>query len=180
MTRTRRFACALAALGAASCATPIAPHSFVGVDVESGKRIALRPTAMPPNRTFSGVYRSPHLGDLKLDQRGSSLFGTYEHGIDDCVVVGEVRGEVQGNLAVVRWHEDERRCARHGQFGGTGYFLYDIEEREGQAGRAKLFGRRRIQSSNLPAHGDPQYAWLVAGTREEAWTAVEIAPKTPR
>ncbi len=179
MRPTETFASALVALFAISCATSRS-HSFVGVDVESGKSIALRPTAMPAKRTFSGVYRSPHLGELQLEQRGSILSGSYEHEVDECVVMGEVHGEVRGNLAVVQWHEDERRCSRHGQFGGTGFFLYDLDERAGAAGPAKLFGRRQIHSRILPMPSDPQYAWLNAAVREEAWTAVEIPPRGPR
>jgi hypothetical protein len=162
--------------------------TFVGVDAASGLEVSLRPT--PPDRNFSGEYRSPHLGELHLEQHGSALLGRYHYEADGRSVAGSLHGRVRANLAEVEWEEHDVVGPDRSRLGGFGFFLYDAPRAEdapranaevspSERRPARLFGQRRVATRLFPTPTDEHYGWLNVSRRDEPWTAVEIVPRGP-
>ena len=138
-------------------------YSWVGLDEGTGTNVSLSQGAMPANHTFTGVYRSPQIGDIEIVQTGDSNVGRYEFDRGSCHVRGRLEGSASGNLFRFTWTEDHRECGRIEPVRGRGYFLYHVEEAESPRGR--LFGKWGYREDD---HGGG------------AWTAFKIAGRQPR
>jgi hypothetical protein len=159
----------------AGCA-PSAPV-FIGIDAASGREVTLRPSL--PDRDFSGDYRSPHLGEIHLEQRGSTLVGQYHYEADGRRVTGSLQGRVRANLAEVEWEEHEVVGPDRSRIRGRGFFFYDaptVSHTPAFDARppARLFGRRAVATRILPSPPDEHYSWLDVSQRDEPWTAVQV------
>jgi hypothetical protein len=145
MRRTVLMALAVMAI---SCGGQQA-SSYVWNDVDeaSGVRMSLSQGAMPTGQTFTGVYRSPQIGDIEMVQTGDSIVGQYEYDRGSCHVRARIEGTVSGNLLRFNWREDHRPCGRIQPVIGRGYFLYHLEETDGVA-RGRLFGRWGYQDDD--------------------------------
>lgn len=124
------------------CGGPQRAQSYVweGLDEATSQRVSIRQGPMPSNHTFTGVYRSPQIGDLELVQTGDAVVGRYEYDRGSCHVTARVEGTATGNLLRFNWREDHRVCGRIAPVVGRGYFLYHVE-RAGDIERGRLFGR---------------------------------------
>lgn len=144
----RRTVLMAVAVMAVSCGGQQA-SSYVWNDVDeaSGQRVNVAQGAMPAGQSFTGVYRSPQIGDIEMVQTGDSIVGQYEYDRGSCHVRAHIEGNVSGNLMRFNWREDHRPCGRIQPVIGRAYFLYHLEETDGVA-RGRLFGRWGYQEDD--------------------------------
>ncbi|MCX7808291.1 MAG: hypothetical protein N2515_06765 [Deltaproteobacteria bacterium] len=96
--------------------------ALIGSCGSSGpKRANIKPGALPPGVTLTGVYHSPQYGELHLVQNGREAIGEYKQ--------EERRGRIQGTLEgdVLRFEWTERRELVTGKplvTRGRGYFQF--------------------------------------------------------
>jgi hypothetical protein len=138
-------------------------YEWAGLDEASGQNLRLQQGPMPANQTFTGVYRSPQIGDIELVQTGDAVVGRYEYDRGSCHVVARIEGNATGNLLRFTWREDHRPCGRIAPVVGRAFFLYHVEE-TGDIQRGRLFGR-----------------WGYGEDDQEggSWTAFKIAGRQP-
>jgi hypothetical protein len=124
---------------AAGCGGGERNYSWTGLDEASGHQMNLQRGPMPAGQTFTGVYRSPQIGDIQIAQTGEAVVGVYEYDRGSCHVHARIEGTTQGNLLKFNWREDHRECGRIEPVVGHGFFLYAMDE--GEIPRGRLFGR---------------------------------------
>lgn len=143
-TTTRASFALLAALSlaASGCASRPQAHAYVwnGLDEASGQNMRVEQGPMPENGSFTGVYRSPQIGDVEMVQTGNAVVGRYEYDRGSCHVTARFEGTAEGNLLRLRWTENHRPCGRIAPVVGRAYFLYMIET-TGDLQRGRIFGR---------------------------------------
>jgi hypothetical protein len=118
MKRTRALAAVLS-LAAVSCAsTPV----WRGLDTSSGQNLVITPRADGPY-DLTGWYRSPQLGELRLQQAGARVRGEFATAMGGTrLVVGVLEGDLDGNLLRFSWRE-RGPTRRVSQAHGHGYLL---------------------------------------------------------
>lgn len=158
--------CVLAGTSATSCGPQRGPRSYAwsGLDESNGQNVTVSQGPMPTDETFTGVYRSPQIGDLELVQTGSALTGRYEYDRGSCHVTATLEGTVEGNVAQLRWTENHRPCGRIAPVVGRAYFLYMLET-TANVTRGRLFGRWGYNDDDR--EGGP-------------WMAFKLPNRTPR
>lgn len=156
-----------------ACAT-FGREPFHGVDVSSGEHVTLRASEWTEGISLTGRYRSAQLGTLTLEQRTSSLRGSYALAIDGIEITGTLSGELHGNHCEFAWdeaqrigHSEPRRCRGHG------YFLVDLPLAPRE--RLRLFGARSYLVRRKPR--DPRGREELYLDRPAPWTAVALAPR---
>ena len=87
----RRLAIAVATLGCVLGAT--------AQDEIPERQMNVRQGPMPSGHSFSGVYRSPQIGDIDIVQTGDSVVGRYEYDRGSCHVVARLEGSANGNAS---------------------------------------------------------------------------------
>ncbi len=144
----RRTVLAGLAMMALSCGgRQASSYVWTDVDESSGQRMNLSQGAMPAGQTFTGVYRSPQIGDIEIVQTGDSVAGRYEYDRASCHVRARIEGTVSGNLLRFNWREDHRPCGRIQPVIGRAFFIYHLEETDGIQ-RGRLFGRWGYQEDD--------------------------------
>jgi hypothetical protein len=120
------------AVMAFSCSgTQSSGYQWNDVDEATGQRMNITQGPMPTGQTFTGVYRSPQIGDIEIVQTGDSVAGRYEYDRASCHVRATIEGTVQGNLLRFNWREDHRPCGRIQPVIGRAFFFYHLEETDG-------------------------------------------------
>ena len=115
-------------------------YTWTGLDEATGQNLNLPQGPMPSGQSFTGVYRSPQIGDIHLIQTGDSLIGRYEYDRGSCHVRARLEGSASGNLFRFTWRENHRECGRIEPVVGRGFFIYHVEQ-TGDFTRGRLFGR---------------------------------------
>jgi hypothetical protein len=148
-------------LSATSCgAGSPSSYSWHGFDEATGQTVTIPQGAMPSGQSFTGVYRSPQIGDINLSQTGDAVIGAYEYDRGDCHVRATLEGSTTGNLFRFHWSEDHRQCGRMALVTGRGYFLIATET-TGETQRARLWGRWGYQNDDRS--GGPWTAFKIPG-----------------
>jgi hypothetical protein len=158
-----------AALG---CSGSQQPSSYVwrGRDDATGQNVSHQQGQMPAGHDFTGVYRSPQIGDVQIVQTGQHIVGTYDYDRANCHVTARFEGSVTGNLAKFSWREDHRACGRLAPITGKGFFLYVVEttqQGDTEIQRGRIFGRWGL--------GDDDGK----GRSDNPWVAFKIPGRTP-
>lgn len=120
-------ALALMVLGCASAPPPPVRRAYVyatDADPISGRPVNVGQVDMPPGETFAGSYYSAQLGDMFLDQTGTTVTGTYEYDRAACHATGRIEGRVAGTLLRFTWTESQATCGRPAPIVGHAYFLW--------------------------------------------------------
>ncbi|MEI8255672.1 MAG: hypothetical protein WCJ30_08375, partial [Deltaproteobacteria bacterium] len=106
----RRTVLMALAVMAVSCGGQQAAASYVWNDLDeaTGQRLNLTQGAMPAGQTFTGVYRSPQIGEIQIVQTGDAIVGQYEYDRGSCHVRARIEGTASGNLLRFNWREDHR------------------------------------------------------------------------
>jgi hypothetical protein len=105
---------------------------------------------------------------MTLSQAGTALSGQYLYHSCDCIVRGKIAGDVEGNLAKVRWTE-ESPCRGGWRAGGKGYLFYRHAPQSDRP--ARLFGTRQyVGGTEHPGDGLSRQT-----LGEVTWTAVVVA-----
>lgn len=174
------FAVTLAIALAACTSAP----AFNGVDVQTGQTVAPVPAPLRPGQSFSGSYLSPELGELELFQEGEHVEGTYVGHLCACTVFGRLAGDVDGNLARVRFIERLTACGPERELQGDGFFYYRSAPPTGTP--PSLFGSRTYHvltpaPRSLPRAGDAAATsvWVAHGRDAAAPVAADAGNHCP-
>jgi hypothetical protein len=117
------------------------PPEYNGVDAQSGQRIHVRASASGSAPPWQGCYQSPQLGQLALrEHAGGAITGRYAYERGACHVVGELRGDRNGNLASFELWERPLDCPGWERMHGRGFLLYAPAPKPGQP--SALLGER--------------------------------------
>jgi hypothetical protein len=145
----------------AGCGGPQRARSYTwqGLDEATAQNVTVHQGPMPAGQTFTGVYRSPQIGDIEMVQTGDAIVGRYEYDRGSCHVTARIEGSVTGNLLRYSWREDHRPCGRIAPVVGRGFFLYQVED-TGDIQRGRLFGRWGYDQDDT--QGGPYTAFKIA------------------
>lgn len=115
-------------LGAVACGGSSKP------DVQTGP--------MPEGGSFTGVFFSPHYGEMHMIQDGAHVRGKYEK--DERK--GTIIGEADGNLLMFEWTEKKAMISNRPQeTKGRGYFQYVVDPGNGEH---KIMGRWGLEDDH--------------------------------